>query len=103
MTHNETKILRWSTPETRLTGRSWSGELDVEEVTTDAMVYNDSTLLTHLVHGRVLQITPSAVHLHPDITIPCDNENRIIHASCYDNNVAVLLHIPTEKTFRLTH
>src|SRR5271169_4629045 len=103
MTHDETKILHWSSPHSRMSGIPWSGELDVEEITTDTMTFDQGSLACALVHGHILQVTSAAVYLHPDITLPCTEDERIIHASIWEDNLVVVLHTSNTKHFRLTH
>jgi Mono-functional DNA-alkylating methyl methanesulfonate N-term len=108
MTDNKTKILRWRTPYTRLTGTAWSGELDVEEIVaeiinTERMTIDEGTLACGLVHGRILQVTSGGVYLRPDGVVPCTDNERIIHASIWQNNLAMVSHSPNTQQFRLTH
>ena len=92
MTHNESKFLRWTSPDHRQD--LWAEELVIDDYTQSfaALVGSEATLATSLTSTGIIQVTPSGVYVTDKVFRQLSPQSRIIHASVVDSVVALVVY-----------
>ena len=95
MTYNETKILRWTSPEPRSNNMIWSGDLEIDDITptlANHLSLSEPTLATSLVAGSILQITPSGMYFNDTVRKQVSAQERIVQASVVGKDIILVVY-----------
>lgn len=95
MTYNETKILLWSSSTFRSDNAIWSGDLEIDDITTtfsSHLTLSEPTLATSYVANHILQVTPSGIYLNNVVRRQVSAHQRIVQASVVGNDMIVVVY-----------
>lgn len=90
MTYNETKFLHWSSSTSRLNSPIWSGDFEIDDITTtysNHFMLSEPTLATSCVANHILQVTPSGIYLNNVFRRQMGSHQRVVQASVMGNDV----------------
>jgi hypothetical protein len=95
MTHNETKVLRWSSSTPRINGVPWSGVIDMSITDCTALVsssyqFSEGTLAIALTDRGLVQVTPSGIYLGDGLTHHLTPDERIVQAAITDDYITIV-------------
>ena len=107
MTHNETKVLRWSSSTPQINGVPWAGVLDmsIDDCTlqlSPSYHFSESTLAIALTDRGLLQITPSGIYLREHLTHTLNPDERIVQAAIVSaDHIAVVVYFQSQSNWAL--
>jgi hypothetical protein len=103
MTYDETKLLQWHSQSSRRSGCSWSGELEIHDITEShvAMVA-DPTLACALLQGSLIQATPIGIYAN-GTPIEENRPERIVQADILDKDLALVVYQRSGGFFKFAH
>jgi len=107
MTHNETKVLRWSSSTPQINRVPWAGVLDmsIDDCTqqlSPSYHFSESTLAVALTDRGLLQITPSGIYLSEHIAHTLNPDERIVQAAIVSpDHIAVVVYFQSQYHWAL--
>ena len=107
MTHNETKVLRWSSSTPHINGVPWTGVVDMSIDDCTAQLsptyhFSESTLAISLTDRGLLQITPSGIYLREHLTYTLNPNERIVQAAIISPDyIAVVVYFQSQSHWAL--
>jgi Mono-functional DNA-alkylating methyl methanesulfonate N-term len=94
MTHNETKLLKWTSVTPRYDGKAWGGELEIDDFTahlSTRISIAETTLAASLIGNYLIQITPSGIYTGDNLGRKFSDSERIVQASIMESDIAIVL------------
>jgi hypothetical protein len=106
MTHNETKVLRWSSSTPKINGVPWTGVLDmaIDDCTAQlspSYHFSESTLAVSLTDNGLLQVTSSGIYLGDVLTFNVNPDERLVQAAIVGEFIAIVVYSQSQSHWSL--